>query len=120
MTESRLIIALLAVMSVCLVIIAVALFRAISEFRETAQRLRAVLPEAEQMLREARHSLRRTRRLLERADATARLVDGVVRKACAAAADALDRVALLKSRAESFIGGYVGNGTRAEPRRRHT
>ncbi len=122
MAETRLVILLLALITVCLIVLTVSLLTLIAEFRGIAKRIHQVLPEAERMMRDARDSLHKTKKLVTRVDETARAVDGIVRQACVSAADALDRIASIKAKAESFFTGHSGNGngTRAEPRRRHT
>ncbi len=115
---------LLALMAVCLVVIAVCSVCLLAQFSSIARRIEASLPKAERVLRDAHESLQRTKQILSRANGTARRVDDVVQQACSTVAETLDQIVSIKNRAEAFLTGHVrsngSNGTRSEPRRRHS
>ena len=118
MAEAWWIAVFLSVLGVCAMIITLAVVIAVSDLRRTMRQVRTRLPHYDRALAEAHRTLTHLRRVLARTDHATRHVEGVVRKACGAAAEIIDRVVFLKEQAEDLWVRRFGNGTRAGPRSR--
>jgi hypothetical protein len=94
---------LLLILSICVLVLTIAVVWLALDVHATLHRLNTVLPEAQR-------SLRHLRRLLARADRAAQQIDDVVQGVCGAVSGALTRV-----RRRYF--GSVSNGAGADPRR---
>ena len=118
MSDATRIVLLLGVMTACLLAMTLTMILTARDVRMTLQRLSAVLPDAGQALRETRQSLRHVRALLARGDKATRRVESVIDQLCDATTETLGRFTMWKGRAEQFVLGRFGNGTRGEPRQR--
>jgi hypothetical protein len=120
MADARIVLTLLVLIAGCLIVLTAAVLVTLSELRAFTRKFFSLLPQMERMMTDSSESLHRLRQILSRVNETSRCVEAVVRQACSTTADALDRLASMKAKAESFLMGHIGNGTRADPRRRHT
>ena len=119
MLDPALAMLLVSLATLCLIIITVTVVMTAAELRSTLRRLEAVLPDAGEALRELRRSSRQVRQILTRANMATRSVEGVILRACEAASEALERVALFKESAQQFWATRFGHGAGAEPRPHH-
>ena len=110
---------LLSLATLCLVVVTVTIVTTAAELRGTLRRLDALLPDAGMALRELRRSGRHVRQLLTRANMATRSIEGVILRACEAASEALERVALFKASAQQFWAARFGHEAGAGPRSHH-
>ena len=109
----------LGVMSLCAVAMTAAVLLISRDLHRALRRVNAMAPAADEALREAQRAFRHARRLLARAGRTVQPVEAIVRQACEAAAETLQRFRALRLSTERLLGKWVGNGAGAEPRRHH-
>ena len=119
MPDTPITVILLGVIAVSVLIMTGAMLVAVWDLRKTLWRVNAMLPSADQAIREAHRSLQQMRHLLTTTNHVTRHIETVIREVCDAASDTLERLVLLKGRAQDFWRARFGNGARAEPRQHH-
>ena len=105
--------------TICLVVVTVTVVMTAAQVRSTLRRLDALLPDAGEALRELRRSGRQVRQILTRTNMATRSVEGIILRACEAASEALERVALFKESAQQFWSARFSHGAGSGPRSHH-
>lgn len=111
--------ALLGLVSVCLLVITVTGVVVAYEVHQTFRHLNRLLPTADQALREAHQAFRQGGRLLRRASEATEQAEAFVQQAYHAASRTLGRVVRLPGQAQRWLSRWMGNGAGAESRLRH-
>ena len=116
MSNTSLVLICLGVISTCLVTLTAVLSLTARDLRRTLHRINAILPDASRTFHETARAVTQVRQLLTRANVAVRGVEAVVHRACDAASETLEQVALAGQRARLAFTKWVGNGAGAEPR----
>ena len=119
MADPLVLLALLVVVTACVLAMTIAVALTAWEFRRTLRRVNAILPGADRAIREAHRSLEQIRWLLTRTNHVSRHVEAVIHQGCDAASDTLRRFLRMKEQAQAFWAARFGNGAGAEPRSHH-
>ena len=119
MTDSSLLLCLLGLISGCLLVLTLVSLHLATTLSRTLHYLNRLLPDANETVRDVGRVARRAEGVVTRLESATHALEGVVRRGCGMATEALDGMASLTQRARKALSERFGmeNGSREEPRR---
>lgn len=120
MLESPALLLCFALITLCIIAMAVDVHRTSRVVRRMIGLMNRQLPEWELAASEIRRTLQQSRKTVEHAHEAARQVSTMVKNACETADETLAQVRFVEDKTRELLRHYLGNGngTRGEPRRR--